>query len=77
MTEPYKGMSLLDLLVFLSGRAFPGFCQWPRRILFHSVPSAGDVLRELDRARTPETKVRVSRSLDSIDSICWLLSITV
>jgi hypothetical protein len=36
MTEPYKGMSLLDLLVFLSGCAFPGFCQWPRRILFHS-----------------------------------------
>ena len=71
-------MSLLDLLVFLSGCAFPGFCQWPRRILFHSIPSAGDVLRELDRARTPESKVRVwSRSLDSIDSIGWLLSITV
>ena len=41
-------------------------------------PSGGDVLRELDRARTPESKVRVwSRSLDSIDSIGWLLSITV
>ena len=33
------------------------------------IPCNGDVLRELDRART--------RSLGSIDSIGWLLSITV
>ena len=43
-----------------------------------SIPSAGSVLREADRARTPESKVRVwSRSLDPIDSIGQLLSITV
>jgi len=42
------------------------------------IPSAGSVLREADRARTPESKVRVwSRSLDPIDSIGQLLSITV
>ena len=35
-----------------------------------SIPSAGDVLQEVDRARTPESKVRVnSRRLDPIDSI--------
>jgi hypothetical protein len=40
--------------------------------------SPGDVLRELDRARTPESKVRVwSQSLDPIDSIGQPLSITV
>jgi hypothetical protein len=39
------------------------------------IPSAGSVLREADR---PESKVRVwSRSLDPIDSIGQLLSITV
>ena len=43
-----------------------------------SIPSPGSVLRELDRARTPESKIRAwSRSLDPIDSIGWLLSITV
>ena len=43
-----------------------------------SIPSAGGVLREADRARKPESKVRVwSRSLDPIDSIGQLLSITV
>ena len=42
------------------------------------IPSAGSVLRELESARTPESKTRVwSRSLDPIDSIGWLLSITV
>ena len=45
---------------------------------FYSIPSAGSVLRELDRARTLESKIRAwSRSLDTIDSIGWLLSITV
>ena len=50
-----------------------------RAIFFVAIiPSAGDVLREADRARTLETKVRVwSRSLDPIDSIGQLLSITV
>ena len=34
------------------------------------IPSTGDVLREVDRARTPESRVRVwSRSLDPIDSV--------
>jgi hypothetical protein len=43
-----------------------------------SIPSAGDVLREVDRARTAESKVRVnSGRLDPIDSIGQLLSITV
>jgi hypothetical protein len=43
-----------------------------------SIPSAGDVLREVDRARTLESKVRVwLRSLDLIDSIGQSLSITV
>ena len=43
-----------------------------------TIPSAGKVLRELGRARTPELKIRVwSRSLDPINSIGWLLSITV
>ena len=43
-----------------------------------SIPSAGSVLREADCARTPESKVRVwLRSLDPIDSIGQLLSITV
>ena len=41
------------------------------------IPLAGKVLRELDRARTPESKIRVrSRSVDPIDSIGWLPSIT-
>jgi hypothetical protein len=48
------------------------------KVLQRSIPSAGSVLRNLDRARTPESKIRVwSRSLDPIDSIGWLLSITV
>ena len=35
-----------------------------------AVPSAGSVLRELDRARTPQSKIRAwSWSLDPIDSI--------
>jgi hypothetical protein len=35
-----------------------------------AIPSAGSVLREADRARTPESKVRVwLGSLDPIDSI--------
>jgi hypothetical protein len=43
-----------------------------------AIPSAGGVLREADSARTPESKVRVwSRSLDPIDSIGQLLSISV
>ena len=43
-----------------------------------ATPSAGDALRELDRARTPESKICVwSLSLDPIYSIGWLLSITV
>jgi hypothetical protein len=42
------------------------------------IPSAGSVLREADRARTSESKVRVwSGSLDPIDSIGQLLSIIV
>ena len=39
------------------------------------IPSAGSVLREADRARTPECVW--SRSLDPIDSIGRILSITV
>ena len=40
------------------------------------IPSAASVLRELNHARTP--KIRVwSRSLNPIDSIGWLLSITI
>ena len=42
------------------------------------ISSPGDVLRNLDRAQTPESKVRVwSQSLDPIDSIGQPLSITV
>ena len=42
------------------------------------IPSPGDVLRGLYRARTPESKVRVwSWSPDPIDPIGQLLSITV
>jgi len=41
-------------------------------------PLAGNVLQELDSARTPESQIRVwSWSFDLIDSIGWLLSITV
>jgi hypothetical protein len=29
------------------------------KVLQRSIPSAGSVLRELDRARTPESKIRV------------------
>ena len=40
------------------------------------IPSTGDVLREVDRARTPESRVRVwSRSLDPIDSVASLIGI--
>ena len=43
-----------------------------------SIPSADDVLRELQRARTPESKIRVrSWSFDPIDPIGRLLLITV
>ena len=43
-----------------------------------AIPSAGKVLRELGRVQTPELQIRVwSRSLDLIDSIGWLLLITV
>jgi len=46
--------------------------------MFTTIPSSSDVLQELDRARTLESKIRVwSRSLDPIDSIGWLVSITV
>ena len=42
------------------------------------IPSNGGILRELNRARTPQLKVRVwSRSLNPMDSISQLLSITV
>ena len=40
-----------------------------------AIPSAGGVLREEDRARTPESKVCVwSRGLDPIDSIGHLFT---
>ena len=42
------------------------------------IPLPSNILRELDRARTSESKIRIwSRKLDPINSIGWLLSITV
>ena len=74
------GLSII-MSFLLSGIAW--FCSYSSPRTFplateNIIPSAGRAPRKLDRARTPESKVRVrSRSLDPIDSIGWLLPITV